>query len=207
MLKIYGHPRSGPSNKVRYTCEYLELDYEWTEIDLQAGEGRTEEYQNIHPAGKVPAMEDEGFVLFESRAICSYLCDRENSDLYPDGLKERAIVDQWMDFTVQHVYRAVTKVVYNRVFAPEMGREVDERSLEEGLKWLDRFFPIVEDRLSDYTNLAGDRLSLADFTLLSTTDYTNIGEIDLSKYSALSAWKERMEEQLFWTSCHEGGPD
>lgn len=205
MLTIFGHPVSGPSNKVRYTCEYLDIDYEWQEIDIQSGEGRREDYLEIHPAGKVPAMDDDGFVLFESRAICEYLIDREESELLPDDSRQRGTVNQWMDFTVQHVYRAVTKVVFNRVFAPEMGKKVDERSLEEGLDWLDRFLPIVDEQLSEGQYFVGDRLTLADLTLLSTTDYTNVGEIDLSEYEALTGWKDRMEQRSFWQSCQRDG--
>jgi glutathione S-transferase len=204
VITIYGHPVSGPSNRVRYTCEYLDVDYEWREIDLQAGEGRREEYLDIHPAGKVPAMEEDDFTLFESRAICEYLVERADSDLMAgENTRDQARVNQWMDFTVQHVYRAVTKVVYNRVFAPEMGKEVDERSLDEGLRWLDRFLPIVDEQLSESSYLALDRLTLADLTLLSTTDYTNLGEISLEDYEHLSDWKRRMESRSFWTACHE----
>jgi len=201
MLTIYGFPVSGPSNKVRYTAEYLGLEYRWEVIDLQSGEGRSVEYRKLHPAGKVPVIEEDALTLFESGAICRYLCERERSELYPSDLKRRALVNQWTDFTVQHVYRAVSKVVYNRVFAPQMDREVDERSLEEGLDWLDKYIPIVNDELSDSAYFCGNHLSLAYITLISVLDYAPIGNIDLTEYDELIAWKTKMESMDFWISC------
>ena len=203
MLTVYGYPLSGPSNKVRYTIEYIGLEYGWEVIDLQSGEARTDEYRQLHPAEKVPVIEQDGFTLFESGAICRYLCEREQSDLYPSNVEQRALVNQWTDFTVQHVYRAVSKVVYNRVFAPKMDREVDKRSLQEGLEWLAQYFPIVDDSLSDSQFFCGDQLSLADITLISALDYAPIGNIDLSQYDEITTWKNTIESMDFWLSCKD----
>ena len=73
MLRIHGNTLSAPCNKVRYTCNLLEVAYEWIERDFRTGELRSPAYLALHPAGKVPVIEDDGFILFESEAICRYL--------------------------------------------------------------------------------------------------------------------------------------
>ena len=86
MLKIYGANLSGPANKVRFTANYLGLDYEYVQVKIREGEHRHPEFLAINPVGKIPAMDDDGFVLFESSAIVRYLAEKHDSDLYPkDG--------------------------------------------------------------------------------------------------------------------------
>ena len=147
MLKIYGSDLSSPSNKIRFTANYLGLPFEYIKINLRAGEHQTSEFLKINPVGKIPVMDDGGFILWESGAICKYLANKQTSDLYPGDPKARAIVDQWLDFATLHVGMAVSRVMYNRVFAPLRKEEVDERSIKDNLKFLDRFLPIVDQHL------------------------------------------------------------
>ena len=76
MLIIYGADLSTPANKVRFVANALGLEYEYHRISLRDKEGQTEEYKRVHPAGKIPAIDDDGFVLFESNAIIRYLADK-----------------------------------------------------------------------------------------------------------------------------------
>ncbi len=202
MLTIYGSDLSSPANKVRFVANYLGLKYEYKKIDLGAGEQRKPEILKLNPVGKVPFIDDDGFVLAESGAIIKYLADKVGSSLYPKGLKERALVDQEIDFVTLHVNAALQKIVYNRVFAPRRKIAVDERSLEEGLNFLGRFLPIVEARLAKSAYLAGNTLTLADMTLLSGLDPAEVAGIDLSPYPAIRTWRENLRKQEFYTKCY-----
>lgn len=202
MLTIYGSDLSSPANKVRFVANYLGLKYEYKKIDLGAGEQRKPEILKLNPVGKVPFIDDDGFVLAESGAIIKYLADKVGSSLYPKGLKERALVDQEIDFVTLHVNAALQKIVYNRVFAPRRKIAVDERSLEEGLNFLGRFLPIVEAQLAKSAYLAGNTLTLADMTLLSGLDPAEVAGIDLSPYPAIRTWRENLRKQEFYTKCY-----
>ena len=136
MLKIYGSDLSSPSNKVRFAANALGLKYEYVKVNLREGEHRKPEFLKLNPVGKIPAIDDDGFVLFESNAIIRYLADKNNSDLYPKPLKERAVVDEWFEFISHHVALAASKVIYNRFFAPRMKNPVDEQSLKDGLAYI-----------------------------------------------------------------------
>ena len=121
MLTIYGSDLSGPAIKVRLTASYMGIDHKWQVINLREGEQKKEWFLKINPVGKIPAIEDDGFCLFESNAICKYLCDKHQSPLYPKDLKKRALVEQWIDYANLHIGGNFIPVVYNRLFAPLRG--------------------------------------------------------------------------------------
>src|SRR3989338_9449165 len=166
MLKVYGSDLSAPSNKVRFAANALGLKYEFVFVNLREKEQLKPEFLKINPIGKIPAIDDDGFFLSESAAIMRYLADKQNSDLYPKALKERAIVDEWIDFTGFHIGGAMSKVIYNRLFAPRRGLPVDENSIKEGLGFLDRFLPVVDGQLAKNKFLTGAKITLADINLL-----------------------------------------
>ena len=203
MLKIYGSDLSAPCNKVRFAANALGLKYEYIRVNLREGEHQKPEFLKLNPVGKIPVIDDDGFYLFESNAIIRYLCEKNNSPFYPKGLKERAIVEQWLDFGSMHVGVALSKVVYNRVFAPIRKIAVDENSIKEGLSFLDRFLPVVDNQLGKNPYLAGKILTIADFNLLALLDPSEIADIDLSKYKNLTAWRGKLKQEKFYAQCHK----
>ncbi len=203
MLKIYGSDLSAPCNKARFVANALGLKYEYVLVNLRGGEHQKPEFLKINPVGKIPVIDDDGFYLFESNAIIRYLCEKNNSPLYPEGLKERAIVEQWLDFGSMHVGAAFSKVMYNRVFAPIRKIAVDENSIKEGLAFLDRFLPVVDSQLGKNSYLTGENLTIADFNLVALLDPAEIADIDLSKYKNLTAWRSKLKQEKFYTQCHK----
>lgn len=207
MLKIYGFAMSTWANRVRFTVNKLGLDYEYVSIDLTKGEAQTDDYRAIHPAGKVPAMNDDGFVLFESGAIVNYLASKTGSELYPQDLKQRALVDQWSDFAANQVGMPMGKVLFNTVFYKFTGAEKDENSLQEGRAFLDRYLPIINARLAKVSCLASDQLSLADMTLLAWLDPAELCGVDLSGHKHISRWRDHLKQEDFYTACHNDYQD
>ena len=204
MLKIYGNRGSSNADKVEFTAILLGMEYEYQTVDIQK-DSKTEWYMKIHPAGKVPAIDDDGFIMFESVAICKYLCDKKGgdkgTDIYPRDLKERAIIDQWIDFTIQQVASAMGKVAYAKIFGPMMGKPVDENGMKEGDELLKRFLPIVDKKIgSKY--LALDKFTLADVVLLASLTYAEKCQYDLSPYKNLSAWRSKLMEMDFYKKVH-----
>ncbi len=201
MLIIYGSDLSSPSNKVRFTANALGLQYDFKRVSLKDGENRKPEYLKLHPAGKIPVIIDDGFILFESDAICQYLADKNNSPLYPKDLKQRALINQWMYFMSIHVAGALSKVVFNRVFAPVIKVEVDERSIQDGLNFLSRFLPVVDNQLAKNPYLAGKDLTLADIDLLASLDPAEVANVDITPYPNITKWRKNLKQQSFYTKC------
>ncbi|MGW8324021.1 MAG: glutathione S-transferase family protein, partial [Thermodesulfobacteriota bacterium] len=199
MLKIYGADLSSPSSKVRFVANELGLEYEYKAVNLVSGENRSEGHLKLHPAGKVPVIDDDGFVLFESNAIVRYLATKSESPLYPGGLKQRALVDQWSDFVSHHIGTALGRVLFNRVFAPFLGQKVDEGAVAENLSFLERFLPVVDAPLKEQRYLAGGELTLADFSLLAALDPAEVAQVDLSGCLNITRWRKDLMGRDFYT--------
>lgn len=207
MLKIYGANLSAPANKVRMAANVLGLEYEYVQINIREGEHRTEKYLAINPAGKVPAIDDDGFLLFESDAIIKYLATSEASTLYTEDIKQRALIDQWLDFVAIHVGGAMGRVLFNRVFASFAKIPPDERSLNDGIKFLERFLPVIDQQLSQMKYLAGNQFSLADISLLATIDPAEVAGIDMPPYENIAKWRNELKTKDFYTKCHTSYDD
>lgn len=202
MLTIYGNDISAPSNKVRFVANLLEIPYLYEHLDLGAGEQRKAEYLMVNPVGKVPAIVDDGFQLFESNAIIKYLADKHDSDLYPRDLQARAVVDQWMDFISLHISLAFSKIFFNRLLAPMRKIPVDENSLAEGLKMLAVHLPIVEEQLTRFAFVVGPNMTLADINLLAILDPAEVVGVDLSVYPHLTKWRHHLQKSDFYQACY-----
>ncbi len=203
MLTIYGSDLSGPANKVRFVANYAGIPHEYRRINLREGEQKQEWFLKINPLGKVPALSDDGFCMFESGAMAKYLCQKADSSLYPKDLKQRAVVEQWNDFVTLHIGINVAKITYNRLFAARMNRPVSQESITDGENFLNQYLPVIEGQLSQHKYLAGAQITLADLTLLSALDPCELSGIDLNKYTKITAWRKELQEQDFYTKCHK----
>lgn len=203
MLKIYGSDLSSPSNKVRFAASALNLQFEYIKVNLREGEQRKEWFLKLNPVSKIPVIDDNGFILFESNAIIRYLSDKVNSPIYPKDLKERAVIDQWIDFGSMHVGLAISKVMFNRVFYKFRNVPVDERSLSEGLEFLKQFLPIVDEQLAKNNYIAGKNFTIADINMLALLDPAEIGGIDLKPYNHLNIWRNGLKRKEFYTNVYK----
>jgi glutathione S-transferase len=95
MLKLYGGVVSR-ATIVQWYLEELEVPYEFVQLDLQAGEHHQPDFLAINPMGKVPAIDDDGFKLWESGAILLYLAQKHGK--MPDALEQQAEIIQWVLF-------------------------------------------------------------------------------------------------------------
>lgn len=204
MLKVYGHFLSMPTNKVRLCAQYLGLPHEYIHVDLQSGEHLKPEYLEINAAGRVPAIEDGGFTLNQSDAICKYLCALSGpSAFYPADIKEQAEVNQWIDFSSQHVLQAVSRLFFNRVVAKMIGEEVDAASLKTGENMLSRDLPILETQLKGRDYVTGDHMTLADISLVAAIEPSEMCGIDLTPYHNIGKWRERLMGKEFYQRVHK----
>ena len=208
MPTLYGSPISFFVNKVRYVLNALEIDYDFQQLNLMAGEHKKADYLEKHPAGKIPCIQDGDLNLFESNAIIKYYSDLHNSSFYPKDLKARAKVDQWMDFSSIHISGGMTRVAFNTLFAPIMpGTKVDEESLRCGREFLAKYLPIVDEQLAKSKYLAADEITVADFNLIATLDPAEAAQIDLSQYANITKWRNELMKESWYTKCHDNFSD
>jgi len=203
MLNIYGFPLSSPTNKVRYVANYLEIPYKFHLINLAQGEHLKPEFLKINPYGRIPCIENDSFRLAESNAIIRYLSDMQQSALYPVELKARAIVDQWIDYGSQHVLLAAARIMFNTYFYKFAKVQQDERAIQDGIKYLGQYLPVVNNQLSQHAYITGETITLADFVLIAALDVAELIHLDLAIYPHISEWRTKLMHEPFYQKTHE----
>ncbi len=202
MIKLYGFEPSFPVNRVRLCMNAMELEYKFVRTNPLAGECQTDEYLKLSPAGKIPAIDDDGFALFESNAIMKYLCRKHKSDFYPADITAQANVDKWLDFTAFHLGNGVAKVLFNKILAGMIGAEVDEQSLKDGYGFIERFLGVIDKQLGKSSYLASNAMTIADFCLLGTIDPAEVLEVDMTQYPKVEAWRNKLMQEPFYKAVH-----
>jgi glutathione S-transferase len=183
-MKLYNHPFSPNSRKVRAVAAELGLPLELVDLDIAGGETRKPPFLAINPNAKVPVLDDDGFVLWESNAICAYLATKQGKLIKTDA-KGRADVDRWLFWQTAHLGVAIGKVWFNRVFMPMVGGPVDEAAITAGTNELARLLPVLDEQLSKTDWVCGE-LSVADFAIGVWLDLAEPSGLTLSpKVSAL----------------------
>lgn len=203
MLNLYGHFFSMPSNKARLCASFLGLPHEYHHVDLQSGAQMENEYLKINPFGRVPAIEDGGFTLSQSDAICKYLCALSGpSSFYPEDIQKQATVNQWVDFATQHVQQAMSRLFFNRVVAPMIGEEADENSLKFGERMLERDLPHLESALSENDYILGAKITLADIGMIVALEPAEMAGFDLEPYPNIRRWRATVMAREFYKRVH-----
>ena len=104
-MRLHYHPASTTSRPVMLFVAENKIPMETTVVDIFAGEQQREPFASLNPSRMVPVLEDDGMVLTESSAILKYLADKIGSAAYPKELKERACVNERMDWFNANLYR------------------------------------------------------------------------------------------------------
>lgn len=202
-MKVYGHPMSTCTRKVLTTLAEKGQEAQFVLVDLTKGEHKQPAHVARQPFGVIPAFEeDDGFMLYESRAIMRYL-DRKlpGTSLTPSDPKAYGRMEQFI--SVEHSYfsPAAFKVIWERLFKPHMGGgAADEARIAEGLQGVERVFNIIDPVLAKQQFLAGDSFSLAEVSWLPYMEFfAASGGTDLiNQHKNVAAWWERVSTRPSW---------
>lgn len=193
-LALFGAAYSVYVRIVRLVLEELGIRYDLVEVDIFSKQGVPPDYLDRHPFGRIPAIEHDGFRLFETDAIVSYLVDRFGGEaLLPAGAKERARMRQIMRIMDNYGYRALVWGIYVEEVERNRAGALRQDELEHATKCL----TVLED-LAEPVFLAGGRLSLADLWVLPMLSYLALapsGAAMLRNAPRLGGWLERMQDR------------
>lgn len=192
-LKLYGDPISGNCLKVKWTADYLGIDYEWAPLNIMKGETRTEEFLAVNPFGQVPTvLLPDGRIITQSNAIIVYLAEAYGGKLLPDDPFARSKVFQWLFWEQNSHEPYIAGRRFRKAFKKLSDDEIDAEWLPRGYAALD----LMERTLTDTDYLAGEALTLADIAVVAYTRVANSGGFDLADYPNVRAWIARVERDL-----------
>jgi glutathione S-transferase len=164
MLTIWGRANSLNVQKVLWCCEEIGIAYQRIDAGGAFGVVDTPDYRKLNPNGRVPTIEDDGFVLWESHAISRYLAAKHSSGkLWPGDPRVRALADQWMDWSGTAFGPAFTPVFLGLVRTPADKR--DPAAIDAALRHSAVLLAIVDRHLERRAFLTGDDFTVADIAL------------------------------------------
>ncbi|HLK99910.1 MAG TPA: glutathione S-transferase family protein [Myxococcaceae bacterium] len=194
-MKLYQLPMSNASFKVRALLSELGIDCELVSVDMSKGAHKAPEFLKMNPNGKIPVLEDNGFVVWESNAIICYLAAlKPEKGLLPTDPKGMALVHQWLQWQATTLSGSVLDVMMQTVYARMLGRQKDEAKLAAGLEKVQRDLGTLEMGLGDKEYICG-KLSIADFSLVSAIQPRAHMGFDLEAFPKVKAWTARMESR------------
>ncbi|KIY44818.1 glutathione S-transferase [Fistulina hepatica ATCC 64428] len=166
VLKLYASPVSTCSKRVATVLFEKKIPYELVPIDLTKFEQKTPEFLEKQPFGVVPYLDDDGYIIYESRAICRYLeakYPNQGPTLIPTDLKALGHFEQAASIEYSNFDPFASGVVSERVFKPRKGLgPTDEAKVSALLQTLNTKLDAYDKILSKQKYLAGDEITLAD---------------------------------------------
>ena len=189
-LKVYVDYISQPARAIMVFILMNNIPHEVVIIKVFEGQHLTAEFKKINPMGKIPAIDDDGFFLFESHAILRYLAVKYKvpDHWYSKDPKKMAIVDRYLDWHHAYLRNGCMNTVFFTVFAEKLKIPITV-DLEEkkqlmifSLNMVDRYF------LKDNKFIGGDKISIADLSAVCEISQILFLRVDLTGFKNLTRW-------------------
>jgi glutathione S-transferase len=184
------------------------VDAELTPVDLMTGQHVKAPFNIMNPNELVPVLEDGDFRMTESSAILKYLAEKTNSPAYPKDLKERARVNEAMDWINTQLNRDFAYgLVYPQIF-PTHKRPTDEQHkgvLAWGKERAKKWFKVLDSHFigKDKAYLTGDQITIADYYGSSFVALAEGIRCDLNQYPNIQRWFGNMKKLKSWDKTYE----
>jgi glutathione S-transferase len=190
-IELYVFPPSPRAFKVMALANHLGLDCTLHMVDLRKGEQKKPEYAALNPNMRMPTLKDGDFVLWESNAILQYLASkRPESGLLPMDERARIDVTRWQFWDLAHWEPAAAVFIFEYV-AKRLLRgaaEPDMTAIAKATDGFHRAAKVLDGQLTERTFIAGETLTVADFSLSAGLHYAEMAHLPLEPYPAIKRW-------------------
>jgi len=193
---LYGFQVSTFVNVARLVLHEKGVAFKFVDLAAEMGSAR---HLALHPFNRVPILEHDGFVVYETSAIATYVDEAfEGPALMPRDVRERALVRQWMSALSSYYYPYIAfHLGHERIIYPALDIAPDEKVVAAALPRIAVCLDVMERTLGEGDGfLVGARQTLADFFLMpvmTTLSLTPEGAAMLEKTPRIREWRARMQ--------------
>ncbi len=198
-LTVYGTPASAYVRTVRLLLEEAGVDYTLKGVDIFNGENQSAEYLAKNPFGKVPTLEVDGQLLYETAAITEYLDTvLAEHKFSPSDPMLQARMRQIMAIIDSYLYApAIGTIVVQRLIVPTQGGKADEEKVKNAVAPAQTALKAIESLAVASPYLLGSELSIADFYLIPIFIYlsqTPEFEATTAQTPKLRTWWDKVNQ-------------
>ncbi|KAG7451460.1 glutathione S-transferase [Guyanagaster necrorhizus] len=209
VFKLYGSAFSTCTKRVAIVLHEKRVPFEFFPINLATREQKTPSFLEKQPFGVVPYIDDDGFILYESRAISRYIAlkyESQGTKLIPThDLKKIALFEQAVCIEQSSFDPYVTAVGMEKIINPRKGIQTNEATVEAALASLSAKLDVYDVILAKQKYLAGDDVTLADFFHIPWGVLLVVAGSDImeSKPNVARWWKD-ITSRPSWAAVKDG---
>jgi glutathione S-transferase len=199
-MRLYHHPMSSNARRAVMTAIHLDAKVDLELVDLAKGEQRSASFLGKNPNGKVPVLEDDGLVLWESHAIMQYLADKTpGQTVYPAEIRARADVNRWLFWSAHHFTPSVSILGWENLVKRMIGAgEPDPAAVKRGELLVSENARVLDSHLAGKKWIAQDRLTLADLAIATPLMIIEKAKLPVNGFANLMMWFRRVEGLDAW---------
>lgn len=207
-MKLYFHPASTVSRPIMLFAAEQALPLDYQLVDIFTGENLQDAFAAINPSRMVPVLEDGDFRLTECSAILKYLADKTGSTTYPNDLRERARVNERMDWFNTGFYRDFGYgFVYPQTLpnhqrsASAVNAGIVAWAKEKSKDWLR---VLDKDLIGAQNNfVCGNHITIADYLGAGIASLGDVIHLDFANYPNVRRWLNGMKSRPSWAATHD----
>jgi len=187
MIKLYGTAQSRAGRSL-WALEEAGVKYEQVLVAF-ASETRAPAYLKINPNGHVPALDDNGTIIWESMAINLYVAEKYAKTLWPSTVETHAACYQWSFWAMTEVETPLVNTFMHRAILPADQR--DEKIALASVEALKAPFKVLDDHLQKSEYLLGKEFTIADLNVASVVSIAQLIQLDLSATPTALEWLQK----------------
>jgi glutathione S-transferase len=187
-IKLYGIPQSRAS-RCLWMLEEVGVPYENVPVSF-VGDAQKPDFLKLNPNGRIPVLDDDGLVLFESLAINLHLARKYGKELWPQAADDQSRAIQWSIWAMTEAEPPVMRLLMNRVFLPEPQR--NEAEAQAGEQALQKPVRVLEGALAGRPYLLGDAFTVADLNVHAVLGWApTLGKVRFDATPNVAGWLGR----------------
>lgn len=183
MIKLYGNPYSR-ANRVRWALEETGVLYEEELVTLDSQGTKSKDFTKINPNSRIPVINDDGLILFESIPICLYIAKKYGLEsIYVEDIKEEGLVFQWSVWAMTELekYNEIASLHMTWYKEPQKDTKIGENAQNE----IRRCLNILEDAIKDNGYLVGKRFTIADIIVTEVLTGIVFSKVSLDSFPVI----------------------
>ena len=192
LIKLYGTPRSRAS-RVLWCLEEIGVAYENLDLKDVSDTEKENILGKVNPNLKVPALDDNGFMVFESMAINLHLAKNYSQTLWPTDSNQQSAAIQWSIWAMTEIEPPFVELFLQRIILPE--EKKDPQAEKKAIETINRPIGVLESILGQNDYVLGKNFTIADLNLVSIFTLNDIVKITMQDFTRTEDWIEKCKSR------------